>query len=49
MEIDFGKLAAAVLRQQQQQPSVAREVAVLNSPEKDIEILARSLVESRCQ
>ena len=35
MEIDYDKLAAAILRQQQQQPSVAREVAVLNSPEQE--------------
>ena len=35
MEIDYDKLAAAVLRQQQQQPSVAREVAVLNSPQQE--------------
>ena len=28
MKIDYDKLAAAILRQQQQQPSVAREVAL---------------------
>ena len=28
MELDYDKLAAAILRQQQQQPSVAREVAL---------------------
>ena len=35
MEIDCDKLAAAILRQQLQQPPVTCEVAVLNSPEQD--------------
>ena len=36
MEIDYDKLAAAILRQQQQQqPSVVPDAAILNPPEQE--------------
>ena len=35
MEIDYDKLAAAILRQQQQQQPVVRDAAILNSSQQE--------------
>ena len=35
MEIDYDKLAATILRQQQKQPSVVPDAAILNPSEQE--------------